>query len=121
MRSLATHGSHPLRLLSTSVYLSVHVERIDRFDANSYLQTLPFELRMWKSAWKSRQLTCVHPIAYAAQGCLIVLCRLSFTLFLLIRYPYLASSPKRSKLSSLDSYTSILVLTISNFGFFYSQ
>ncbi|KAJ7874759.1 hypothetical protein B0H14DRAFT_2502004 [Mycena olivaceomarginata] len=50
-----------------------------------YLQTLPFELRMWKSAWKSRQLT------------------LSFTLFLLIRY------------------SSILVLTISNFGFFYSQ
>ncbi|KAJ7668461.1 hypothetical protein DFH06DRAFT_1181774 [Mycena polygramma] len=47
-----------------------------------YLQTLPFEWRMWRELWRTRRLT------------------LSSTLFFLIRY------------------TSILVLTISNIGFF---
>jgi len=49
-----------------------------------YLQTSPFEFRIWREAWKGRRLT------------------LSSALFLLIRY------------------TSILVLTLSNFSFFYS-
>ncbi|KAJ6593634.1 hypothetical protein B0H19DRAFT_28506 [Mycena capillaripes] len=50
-----------------------------------YLQTLPFEWRMWREQWKGRRLT------------------LSFTLFILIRY------------------ASILVLTVSNVGFFYTH
>ncbi|KAJ6526709.1 hypothetical protein B0H19DRAFT_544512 [Mycena capillaripes] len=64
-----------------SAYLRVASLAIASYD---YLQTLPFELRIWREAWKGRQLT------------------LSSTLFLLIRY------------------TSILVLTLSNFSFFYS-
>ncbi|KAF7348785.1 hypothetical protein MVEN_01398100 [Mycena venus] len=64
-----------------AAYLRVASLAIAGYD---YLQTLPFELRMWREAWKGRHLT------------------LSSTLFLFIRY------------------TSILVLTLSNFSFFYS-
>jgi len=72
----ATHNSYEI-----SAYLRVASLAIASYD---YLQTLPFELRMWRRAWKGRQFP------------------LSSTLFLLIRY------------------TSILVLTLSNFSFFYS-
>ncbi|KAF8136053.1 hypothetical protein K438DRAFT_1882033 [Mycena galopus ATCC 62051] len=62
----ATHNSYEI-----SAYLRVASLAIASYD---YLQTLPFELRMWRRAWKGRQ------------------------------FPY----------------TSILVLTLSNFSFFYS-
>ncbi|KAJ7232765.1 hypothetical protein B0H12DRAFT_1144766 [Mycena haematopus] len=57
-----------------SAYMRVASLAIAFYD---YLQTLPFEYRMWRSAWKGRQLTV------------------------------------------FDRYTSILVLVVSNFGFFY--
>ncbi|KAJ7486382.1 hypothetical protein B0H11DRAFT_2279010 [Mycena galericulata] len=75
----AATGSHTS--YEVSAYLRVASLAVAGYD---YLQTLPFELRMWREAWKARQFT------------------LSTTLFLLIRY------------------TSILVLTLSNFSFFYS-
>ncbi|KAJ6558497.1 hypothetical protein DFH09DRAFT_1036991 [Mycena vulgaris] len=63
-----------------SAYMRVASLAIAVYD---YLQTVPFEWRMWRVQWRARHLT------------------LSFALFTLIRY------------------TSILVLTVSNFGFFY--
>ncbi|KAF7340449.1 hypothetical protein MVEN_01965100 [Mycena venus] len=66
LMTAASHTSYEI-----SAYLRVASLAIAGYD---YLQTLPFELRMWREAWKGRQLT------------------LSSTLFLLIRYLFLLLS-----------------------------
>ncbi|KAJ6602197.1 hypothetical protein B0H10DRAFT_2081250 [Mycena sp. CBHHK59/15] len=77
MSSVTSLTSHEI-----SAYMRVASLAIALYD---YLQTVPFELRIYREQWRARHLT------------------LSFILFCLIRY------------------ISIIVLIVSNFGFFYPR
>ncbi|KAF7375932.1 hypothetical protein MSAN_00007800 [Mycena sanguinolenta] len=94
LASVSSGSSHEI-----SGYMRVGSLAVAFYD---YLQTLPFEYRMWRRAWKGRQLTYIYSLLAPLRVLTVFYAnRLSFTLFLLIRY------------------ASILVLVVSNFGFFY--
>ncbi|KAJ6497819.1 hypothetical protein C8R45DRAFT_984349 [Mycena sanguinolenta] len=79
LASVSSSSSHEI-----SGYMRVGSLAVAFYD---YLQTLPFEYRMWRRAWKSRQLTYAHSLLAPLRVLTVFSAiRLSFTLFLLIRF-----------------------------------